>query len=121
MALSISGIRVKNLLVLLSAGIYTQLPCCICIIHANLLIVDKIFFVYKNHYDSRYCPRYAFGTSMLLTNENGTVEVALTRIRTVVAALPIMLRVMAVPLTVVHVVPLFRLYSIVFETPVIAF
>ena len=51
--------------------------------------------------------------------EAGVDEVALVRTMTVLASLPIALRSIAVPLTEIHVVPSFRLYSIALDTPII--
>jgi hypothetical protein len=58
---------------------------------------------------------------MLLMADDGVVAVALIRTKTVVAAFPIALLGMLVPLTDVQVSPLLRLNSIAFDTPVIAF
>jgi hypothetical protein len=59
------------------------------------------------------------GTSMLLIFDDGAVTVALFLTKTVVAALPNMLRGMLEVLICVHVSPSSRLYSIALETPII--
>ena len=56
---------------------------------------------------------------MLLIFDDGKVAVAILRIKTVEELTPNALRGKKVPVIVDHVSPLFMLYSIVLETPVI--
>ena len=64
---------------------------------------------------------YAFGTETSFMPDEGAVEVAFTRIITVMAELPNTLRDRLVVVMAVQVAPPFRLYSILLETPIILF